>query len=54
MVDWGSGMCIGCGRTAEEITAWGRYSEPERKAIMASLAARMEGAGLTPPPPRTA
>ena len=49
MVDGSIGICIGCGRTSAEITAWGRLSEPERQAVMSGLAARMEAAGLSPP-----
>jgi uncharacterized protein len=36
-----SGLCIGCGRTGEEIAAWSALSEPERLAIMAGLEARL-------------
>ncbi|HLH50363.1 MAG TPA: DUF1289 domain-containing protein [Roseiarcus sp.] len=39
-----SGLCIGCGRTAEEIAAWPRLSEAERLATMAGLEARLRGA----------
>jgi hypothetical protein len=39
-----TGLCIGCGRTLAEIAAWGRLSEPERRAIMAALPARLERA----------
>lgn len=30
-------VCTGCLRTIEEITAWTRYSNGERRAIMAAL-----------------
>ncbi|MFN0116434.1 MAG: DUF1289 domain-containing protein [Paracoccaceae bacterium] len=33
-------LCIGCLRTIEEITAWGRMDAPLRQAVMAELAAR--------------
>jgi predicted Fe-S protein YdhL (DUF1289 family) len=36
-----STLCIGCGRTAVEITAWSTMSEPERIAIMAELGQRL-------------
>ncbi len=36
-----STLCIGCGRTGEEITAWSTMSEPERIAIMAELDQRL-------------
>lgn len=42
IVDGGAGLCIGCGRTLQEIAAWGRLDETERKAIMAGLPARLE------------
>ncbi|MEZ5961436.1 MAG: DUF1289 domain-containing protein [Hyphomonadaceae bacterium] len=37
-----TGTCIGCGRTLQEIARWGTMTEPERKAIMAELPARLE------------
>jgi uncharacterized protein len=36
-----SALCIGCGRTGEEITAWATMSEPERIAVMAELDQRL-------------
>nr|WP_281493847.1 DUF1289 domain-containing protein [Ancylobacter koreensis] len=33
-------ICLGCGRTIEEIGAWSTMSETERRAVMARLAAR--------------
>ena len=36
-----SALCIGCGRTAAEITAWSTMSEPERIAVMAGLGQRL-------------
>jgi len=36
-----SGLCIGCGRTRDEIAAWSALSEPERLEIMAGLEARL-------------
>ncbi|MGE3775195.1 MAG: DUF1289 domain-containing protein [Gammaproteobacteria bacterium] len=33
--------CRGCGRTLEEITRWTRYSDAERRRIMAELPARL-------------
>jgi predicted Fe-S protein YdhL (DUF1289 family) len=32
--------CLSCLRTRDEITAWGRMSDPERTAIMATLSTR--------------
>jgi uncharacterized protein len=39
-----SALCIGCGRTGEEITAWAAMSEPERLAVMAGLEQRLADA----------
>jgi hypothetical protein len=36
-----SGLCIGCGRTREEIAAWSGLTEPERLAVMAGLERRL-------------
>lgn len=30
----GQGICIGCGRTASEITCWTAYSDAERDTII--------------------
>ncbi len=37
-------MCLGCGRTLEEIGLWGGMSEPTRLAIMAKLPERLVAA----------
>ena len=34
------GLCLGCGRTLEEIATWAAMSEPERRRIMTTLEAR--------------
>jgi len=34
-------VCRGCGRTLDEIAAWSRMSEAERRAIMADLPRRL-------------
>jgi uncharacterized protein len=34
-------LCIGCGRTLDEIARWAAMSNEERRAIMAVLPARM-------------
>ena len=36
-----TGLCLGCGRTMDEIVKWAGYSEAERRAIVAALPARM-------------
>jgi predicted Fe-S protein YdhL (DUF1289 family) len=40
-MDAASGLCIGCGRTLDEIARWSAMSNEERRAIMAILPARM-------------
>ena len=51
-LDLSSGLCLGCGRSREEIASWTRYSPSQRKVIMAELDARMkelpEPKNLTP------
>jgi predicted Fe-S protein YdhL (DUF1289 family) len=47
MVSAVSGLCVGCGRTLQEIARWGALSEAERRAIMATLPARLSA----PPEP---
>lgn len=42
VIDQPSKICIGCGRTLDEIAAWGSLGEPERKSIMATLPERMK------------
>lgn len=36
-----TGLCIGCGRSLNEIARWASLSEAERQTIMAALPARM-------------
>ena len=36
-----SGMCLGCGRTIDEIARWAVMTNEERRAIVAKLPARM-------------
>ena len=43
-VDPDHGLCEGCGRTREELGRWTLISEPERRAIMAVLPARLRDA----------
>ncbi|MEL6280206.1 MAG: DUF1289 domain-containing protein [Pseudomonadota bacterium] len=40
MIDPGSGICIGCHRTADEIAQWSRFSAAERSAVKEELAGR--------------
>ena len=41
VVDPVSALCIGCGRTVEEIAGWSALGEAERLAVMATLEARL-------------
>ena len=40
-MDAAAGICVGCGRTLDEIARWGSMSRADQRAIMASLAERM-------------
>lgn len=39
-MDEQAGLCLGCGRTLDEISAWASISPAERNRIMAMLPAR--------------
>lgn len=43
-IDPASGLCRGCGRSVEEIAAWGGLDEPTRRRIMDVLPQRMAAA----------
>jgi predicted Fe-S protein YdhL (DUF1289 family) len=47
-VDVLSGICVGCGRSLDEIGHWLSLSEPERRRIMAELPARLRRVGAGP------
>ncbi len=40
-LDARSGLCLGCGRTIDEIAQWTNLSEAERKRVMAELPQRL-------------
>jgi predicted Fe-S protein YdhL (DUF1289 family) len=40
VIDPGTGLCQGCGRTLEEIAAWTSLSPAERRRIMDEVSAR--------------
>jgi predicted Fe-S protein YdhL (DUF1289 family) len=42
-----SDVCLGCGRTIEEITRWYGMSRDERSRIMAELPQRIEALGAS-------
>jgi predicted Fe-S protein YdhL (DUF1289 family) len=44
VIDPRSALCIGCGRTVNEIAAWGDLDETSRLAIMAGLQERLVAA----------
>jgi predicted Fe-S protein YdhL (DUF1289 family) len=46
-LDARSGLCLGCGRTIDEIARWGAMSAAERARIMAELPARRAGRAET-------
>jgi len=51
-MDAASGLCIGCGRTLDEIARWGSFTDAERCAIMAALQERLTIAGFPHPQAR--
>jgi len=44
-IDAASGLCIGCGRSIDEVARWSEMSPVERRAIMATLPARRQRSG---------
>lgn len=44
-LDASRGVCLGCGRTIEEIARWAGMSDSERAAVMAELPARQADMG---------
>lgn len=43
-IDHITGLCVGCGRTRNEIGAWGGMSEPQRQELMKEFPERMRTA----------
>jgi hypothetical protein len=41
-----SGLCLGCGRSLDEIARWSSISDAERRTIMAGLHERLVNANL--------
>jgi uncharacterized protein len=39
----GAGLCLGCGRSLDEIAGWAAMRPAERRRIMAALPARLAG-----------
>jgi hypothetical protein len=40
-LDARAGLCLGCGRTVDEITRWSSMSASERASVMRELAPRL-------------
>jgi hypothetical protein len=40
LLDEATRLCVGCGRTIDEIAGWAKMSDGERRAIMAALPVR--------------
>ena len=49
IMDPGTSLCFGCGRTLPEIARWHRMDTAERQVVMSQLAGRMADAGLARP-----
>ena len=47
-IDARSRICIGCGRTIDEIAQWLLLSEHERRRVMSELPARLARVGAAP------
>ena len=45
-IDPRSGLCLGCGRTLDEIGRWTSFSESERCRIMSELPKRRAAHGI--------
>jgi predicted Fe-S protein YdhL (DUF1289 family) len=44
-LDSASGLCLGCGRTLDEIARWSICTHEERRRVMALLADRLQALG---------
>jgi predicted Fe-S protein YdhL (DUF1289 family) len=44
-LDARAGLCLGCGRTVDEIAGWGTMNADERRRIMTELPARLAAHG---------
>jgi uncharacterized protein len=42
VVEGQTGLCLGCGRTLNEIAKWARFTNAERDAVMVALPPRLE------------
>ncbi len=48
-IDARTGLCMGCGRTLDEVAAWSTLDPARRAQVMHELPARMAAAGLSIP-----
>ena len=46
-LDPASNLCLGCARTADEITSWSGTTEADRDAVWTALPARRERLGIS-------
>jgi uncharacterized protein len=44
-IDPASGLCVGCGRTLDEIARWSTWSNEDRRRVMDELADRLRALG---------
>ena len=44
-MDAGSSLCLGCGRTLDEIALWSVLDDDDKRAVWALLPARLDGLG---------
>jgi predicted Fe-S protein YdhL (DUF1289 family) len=44
----GGSVCVGCGRTLDEIAAWVDLDDDARRAVIARLPARLAALGVRP------
>jgi len=51
IVDPGSGLCQGCGRSLREIESWTSYDDAERTRVMSELPDRLQAMRSTRPTP---
>jgi predicted Fe-S protein YdhL (DUF1289 family) len=47
IIDPRSGLCLGCGRTLDEIAGWASFTESERGRIMTELPQRRALHGIS-------
>ena len=51
VIDRGTGLCVGCLRTLDEIARWGAIDDDARRAIVAKLPSRRAASVATPVTP---